>query len=221
MADLTAIGGIAGSVLNPISTWMQNRAQKKAQNREFANNKEMWHLANQYNSPEMQMQRLEKAGLNKNLVYGNGSVVGNTSTQTPKYQAPSLQRHAMEQINPLAILGAFADLKQKNAMANKATSEANWVDRQMAYDVIGKLHDNTMKSDITGRNYQWNKKMGNNIGNTDVDNARYNNLFLEKYQAETKDAKNRANLRKLDVEFYDQIPKQYQWIFQMARSILR
>ena len=37
-----------------------------------------WNRINQYNSPEQQMKRLKDAGLNPNLVYGNGSV-GNAS----------------------------------------------------------------------------------------------------------------------------------------------
>lgn len=39
----------------------------------------MWNMTNAYNSPTQQMQRLKEAGLNPNLVYGSGSVVGNTS----------------------------------------------------------------------------------------------------------------------------------------------
>lgn len=43
-----------------------------------------WNLANDYNHPVNQMERLKAAGLNPNLVYGSGSVTGNTTS------APSL-----------------------------------------------------------------------------------------------------------------------------------
>lgn len=43
-----------------------------------------WTLANDYNHPVQQMERLKAAGLNPNLVYGSGSVAGNTTS------APSL-----------------------------------------------------------------------------------------------------------------------------------
>ena len=43
-----------------------------------------WQLANDYNHPIQQMERLKSAGLNPNLVYGSGSVAGNTTS------APSL-----------------------------------------------------------------------------------------------------------------------------------
>lgn len=77
---------------------------KKTQKRQFAQEKEMaeyaytkdvemWNMANEYNSPTAQMERLKAANLNPNLVYGNGSVVGNTSTQTPKYQKPNVPNY--------------------------------------------------------------------------------------------------------------------------------
>lgn len=48
---------------------------------EDANNQAMlsWNLMNDYNSPVKQMERLKAAGLNPLLVYGSGSVAGNTS----------------------------------------------------------------------------------------------------------------------------------------------
>lgn len=54
---------------------MNEASAKKA----FERNLYMWNLNNQYNDPSAQMARLKAAGLNPNLVYGSGSVVGNTS----------------------------------------------------------------------------------------------------------------------------------------------
>lgn len=44
-----------------------------------------WEKMNQYNSPQAQMERLKAAGLNPNLVYGNGSAVATTNS-APKSQ---------------------------------------------------------------------------------------------------------------------------------------
>ena len=216
---VSKVGNAASGLFNIGSTLIQNNAQKKAQAREFRNNKEMWNLANQYNTPEMQMSRLRDAGLNPHLVYGNGSVTGNTSTQTPKYQAPQLQRMPLENISPLEILSTFADLKQKSAMADKAQSESTWIDKQIATDLIGKIHTNKMQEDITGRNFQWNPKMGANIGRTEL-GGDSKNLYLEKYSSEARKAKNEAELKQLDIDFYKTIPKQYQWLFTIARQFL-
>lgn len=66
-----ATAGILGNVLN-------NRYARKQLERQNAFNKEMWAMDNEYNSPAKQMARLREAGLNPNLVYGNGSVANTT-----------------------------------------------------------------------------------------------------------------------------------------------
>lgn len=70
-SGITATAGLGGNIL-------ANRYAKKQLERQNAFNREMWELDNEYNSPENQMARLKAAGLNPNLVYGNGSVA-NTS----------------------------------------------------------------------------------------------------------------------------------------------
>lgn len=76
---------------------------------------EMWNAANQYNSPAEQMQRLKDANLNPNMVYGSGTVAGNTSTQTPKYQqaTPNMATKALQLPNLLEIISAYQDTKIK------------------------------------------------------------------------------------------------------------
>lgn len=70
-----------------------------------------WNMQNAYNSPESQMARLKAAGLNPNLVYGNGAVA--TSGQQPRAaSAPSWSPRAPE----LALGSAmttFYDIKLK------------------------------------------------------------------------------------------------------------
>ena len=52
--------------------------KQRADNREDATTTynrqiEMWNMNNAYNDPSAQMERLRQAGLNPNLVYGNGA----------------------------------------------------------------------------------------------------------------------------------------------------
>jgi hypothetical protein len=81
----------------------------------------MWKESNAYNSAAAQMERLKAAGLNPNLVYGNGAVVGNSSSPVPRsadIRSP--------QFNILAALTAAKDIQLKNAeIANKAAENAN------------------------------------------------------------------------------------------------
>lgn len=52
----------------------------------FDNNVKMWNMQNEYNTPQKQMQRLQAAGMNPNLVYGGGNVTGNTAGSAPQLE---------------------------------------------------------------------------------------------------------------------------------------
>lgn len=64
--------------------------QQKASDYAFNRNLQMWNLQNAYNDPSAQMERLQKAGLNPNLVYGGGNVSGNTAGSAPSYERPNV-----------------------------------------------------------------------------------------------------------------------------------
>ena len=57
----------------------QTEANKELAKYSYDLNLQQWHNANQYNSPKAQMQRFKEAGLNPNLIYGQGSA-GNASS---------------------------------------------------------------------------------------------------------------------------------------------
>lgn len=76
----------------------------------------MWNRSNEYNNPSSQMARLKAAGLNPNLVYGSGSVVGNTApAQTPKYQMydTSYRYEAPRFDTAMSVLGQWQDYQYK------------------------------------------------------------------------------------------------------------
>lgn len=65
---------------------LNNKANFKLAQYQFDKNLDMWYRQNAYNTPAAQMQRFADAGLNPNLIYGQGSA-GNASS-APSYQAP-------------------------------------------------------------------------------------------------------------------------------------
>ena len=69
----------------------QNTWQAQENEKAYQRNLKMWNLQNAYNSPTQQMARLRTAGLNPNLVYGNG-VTGNSAGSTPQYQPADIKR---------------------------------------------------------------------------------------------------------------------------------
>lgn len=60
---------------------LADRDEQLARAKEFS--VAMWDKQNDYNSPQAQMERLEKAGLNKNLMYGQGTTGLATTISQP------------------------------------------------------------------------------------------------------------------------------------------
>ena len=84
----------------------------KLADHQFANDVKMWNMQNEYNSPSAQVQRLKDAGLNPNLMYGNGSAATGNASQMPQYSAPTLQAPQIAG-NLLDFASKLEDLKTK------------------------------------------------------------------------------------------------------------
>lgn len=110
---------------------LTNAKNMKLAKYQYSKELEMWNRQNEYNAPAAQMSRLEAAGLNKNLVYGQGSVVGNTSSQLPQFQAPE---YKMESPLPSAIgaLSSFVDLEAKKANIDAVKANTKTIELENA-----------------------------------------------------------------------------------------
>lgn len=97
----SASGGLLGNIGSKKRAKRQHEYNKELAQYSYDKNYAMWLENNKYNSPAEQMKRLQEAGLNPNLVYGTGTVAGNTSGQIPKYQ-----QEGREEPNMLKGLGA-------------------------------------------------------------------------------------------------------------------
>ena len=96
---ITAGSSVGGSLINAGATVYTNQQNLKyareSYDKQKADNLAQWHLQNEYNSPQAQMARLRAAGLNPNLVYGNGATttagsIGTTAPQNFRAEAPQL-----------------------------------------------------------------------------------------------------------------------------------
>lgn len=117
--------GATALASNAVS-WKYNRKAMKLQNK-F--NVDMWKMQADYNSPQAQMQRFQEAGLNPNLVYGQGTN-GNMSSApeqgvaTPPNFTPAMQKLA-EAFNIAGLRKAVADAKHAEADARSAKTDAD------------------------------------------------------------------------------------------------
>lgn len=103
MGLLSFAGDVVGGLLGIGAQSSANKANKELAEYQYEKNLEMWNRQNEYNSPARQMERLKAAGLNPNLVYGNGAV-GNASSAPPQYDRPT--------INPVSNGGFVSDAVQ-------------------------------------------------------------------------------------------------------------
>lgn len=127
------IGGgaqLLGGGINAFSQGNMNRKNRRwsldMYNRQRSDNLSNWFLQNQYNSPQAQMERFQAAGLNPNLIYGQGNsgpagAVAPSNPDTPQTRAPEwgggLQSAGLTAVN------AMYDLEIKKATADNLKSQ--------------------------------------------------------------------------------------------------
>ena len=114
-----------------------NRLYKKqrADNREDATTAynrsiEMWNMNNAYNDPSAQMERLRQAGLNPNLVYGNGATTTASAPSAPQASSATPQR--FQGFDALPALSMYMDVKMKQAQADLIEEQKNNVIQRTA-----------------------------------------------------------------------------------------
>lgn len=143
-----AVGGLLGSLLGGIGN---RRAQRRRDDRTFQQNQQMsalehsrnleqWNRQNDYNSPVNTMGRLEKAGLNPNLVYGSGQATTPASTLA-SYNAPTKTPTPLPPIGIPEALGQFMQLKQQQAQLKNTEAVTKNIEEQSG---IASLKKNAM-----------------------------------------------------------------------------
>jgi len=118
-AGIQAGGSFLGSIANTIGNAVQNRKMREYDREmteyQYSKDLEQWHRQNEYNSPEKQMERFGKAGLNPHLIYGKGT--SGNATASPSYTKPTAH-HDFKPLNVPNMIGQYADLKVKQAQTN-------------------------------------------------------------------------------------------------------
>lgn len=102
LSSIPIIGSVVDGITGIFNSSQQAKYSKRNTDRQIqanwdlANLKyqkdlEQWYRENAYNAPDEQMRRLRNAGLNPNLVYGTGTVTGNTTTSGPRFDRPDVE----------------------------------------------------------------------------------------------------------------------------------
>ncbi|AXH77554.1 MAG: DNA pilot protein [Microviridae sp.] len=164
-AGISAVTGIGSGLIDAAyakrNTDLQNKANIKLAEYQYSKDLEMWNKGNAYNAPIEQMKRLKEAGLNPNLVYGNGAGQSQAAA-LPKYQAPTQSYNYKPPVDPLAMLGAFQDFQLRNAQIRTQNAEAEKGETENLY----------LKSFLIGRNSRQKQDIDKNVFNFDTANEK-------------------------------------------------
>jgi len=131
-AEIGAAAIVAGAQLlgaggQAVATGKMNKKSRfhalRMYERQLEDNKELWDIQNKYNSPVESMKRLKEAGLNPNLVYGNGATTANADSihtgapGNPQFDTPDIASIGNS-------LGSFFDIRMKQAAIKNAEQAA-------------------------------------------------------------------------------------------------
>lgn len=125
--------------------------QKELAEYAYQKDLEMWRRQNEYNNPAQQMSRLKSAGLNPNLVYGSGSVVGNSSNNLPKYNAPNPEyNYEPVQSGVPGTLNEFANLALVQAQTNNVKANQKNIETRTINEAVrtGLMKHQTAKAAV-------------------------------------------------------------------------
>lgn len=89
-ALLAASTSMANTAMNAASQQKTNRWQLKLAQYAYDQERQMIQEQNEYNSPLQQLKRYEEAGLNPNLIYGEGKASAGNQSGIAQYRAPNL-----------------------------------------------------------------------------------------------------------------------------------
>ncbi|AXH76446.1 MAG: DNA pilot protein [Microviridae sp.] len=123
---------LASGLGTMFTNYMSQKYATAMYNRTRKDNLEFWNMQNQYNSPAAQMQRFKDAGLNPNLIYGQGSNGNSNSIPTPDVQSVNFREPRIEGGHPdvMSALLAQADLRIKNAQVSNIEAQNDVIRNQ-------------------------------------------------------------------------------------------
>lgn len=149
------IGMIGGSGLDAMyrregARW-QNKQEEEAARRQQQWNIDQWQRNNNYNTPKAQMERFKEAGLNPNLMYGqgdNGNAAPVATYQRPRYANELTGNPFTEALQAMNLMATNNNIKAQTLVAKEQAAN-------VAADTVGKFvnnRGNEMRNNVLFRN---------------------------------------------------------------------
>lgn len=159
-------GGAAllGTAANAAATGNMNKKNRAFAREQYqtqkADNLDFWNQQNTYNSPQQQMARLQQAGLNPNLVYGNGSAANTAGDISTPHAQPF--RGEAPQIDLPQMANSYFNAQTQAQNLSNQQKQGSLIDAQTALanaEVANKLFQNNynINTQHIRRNYEANR----------------------------------------------------------------
>lgn len=174
-ALIAAAAAIGGALLTNRSN---KKRQEEANRANLANQQAMWEQTNEYNDPTNQMMRLQKAGLNPNLVYGSGAPYNTAQNQN----VPDMKSY--EQQNPFenlpSAINDYNNVRQQERRISNETLVATTNAANTAQDTANKK----IQGEATAFDLSQRRRLADNAFNLQELNVAQAQQQLQKQQIE-------------------------------------
>ncbi len=192
----TGISALSGAA--QVGGQLQQNRKANAFSREMyektrADNIKFWDMQNEYNSPQKQMERLQAAGLNPNMVYQSGGATQAAgSIQTPDVQGGQFRAPDFSQIsNP--VQGYF-DTKIKQAQydnllaANTTMQQEAILKAAQALGETSRTKGQGIANDLAATNFQYSvegAQLANQATRANIEFTNASNIRAEVMQGKS------------------------------------
>lgn len=179
----------------------------------YGQDREMWNLQNEYNTPANQMERFKAAGLNPNMIYGHGTP-GNAS-QMPKYNAIR-QDYNYKPLQIPNVISNFQDIAMKSAQIDNVREQTNLTKLNQAIAAIRPKMIADQRSMLAlkmhGEGYRNSIARSNSVAAFEMEKYAHDfakvklNSLLTDVLSKQQDVRNKGlsgDLKQMDKEWYD------------------
>lgn len=140
-----ALVGVAGDIFNSsMSRQWQKEDYTKSKNDNFLLQQFLQQQEREYNHPKAVMARLREAGLNPNLIYGQGAGSLTSKTISPSYgrrDSPSFNSGLQDAGSYLQLAQNLENNQAQIDQVRQNTENAYWLGRKEKADALGREHN--------------------------------------------------------------------------------
>lgn len=164
----SAAANIGSGILGMYGQQAANRRNEQLARDARAHDVRMWRMMADYNTPQMQMQRLREAGLNPNLIYGSGSANTGNVTAAQKSPVAEVQNEManIANVNLLPAISLYQDWQVKKAQIDNLNAQKEVLEQEKQAKLLHNYFQEERKpfsrllaeSEYMNRFYDYRKK---------------------------------------------------------------